>query len=121
MIATVHRTKPASSTTRRVQKTREIPVFGGKSRTPTLDSASAHERDVSSPRCQTIVGIAAIETALGSRVVTNEEIAAHKAIELETEKFRKAEELAKSEKETNREALLTKLGITAEEAALLLS
>jgi hypothetical protein len=55
------------------------------------------------------------------REMTDDEIAAHKAGELETQELRKAEELAKLEKQTNREALLTKLGITAEEAVLLLS
>jgi len=55
------------------------------------------------------------------REMTDEEIAAHKAGELETAAIRKAEDLAKAEKEKNREVLLTKLGITAEEAALLLS
>ena len=55
------------------------------------------------------------------REMTADEIAAHKAGELETAEFRKADELAKAEKQTNRQALLTKLGITAEEAALLLS
>lgn len=55
------------------------------------------------------------------REMTADEIAAHKAGELETAELRKAEDLAKAEKESNREALLTKLGITADEAALLLS
>ncbi len=76
MKATDHLAEPASSTTRRVQKARNIPVFRGKPETPAADSSSTRQRYVCPPRPQTVVGIAAIETALGSRLVSNEEIAA---------------------------------------------
>ena len=75
MTATDHVAEPASSTPRRVQKTRERPMFRGKLETPMPDAGSTRGRYVFPPRCQTVLGIAAIETALGSRLVSNEEIA----------------------------------------------
>jgi len=76
MTATIHIAESAPSMTLRVQKTREIPVFRGKLETSMPDAGNSRGRYVSPSRCRAVAGIAAIETALGSRLVSNEEIAA---------------------------------------------
>ena len=58
--------------------------------------------------------------AEGSDVTDAEIIAKAKSLEAEVIANRKAKELAEKEKESNRAALLERLGITADEAALLL-
>ena len=55
---------------------KEIPIFRDKPETIMSDAGSSRERYISPSHCKTVVGIAAVETALGSQLVSNEEIAA---------------------------------------------